>query len=46
MIVSEAKITKDTVKLDNIPYNDNAIPVDGISRDQPCCQDGAKNKNK
>ncbi|XP_045446778.1 complex III assembly factor LYRM7 isoform X2 [Melitaea cinxia] len=44
--VFEAKITKDTVKLDNIPYNDNAIPVDGISRGQSCCQDVAKNKNK
>ncbi|CAH2105451.1 unnamed protein product [Euphydryas editha] len=40
--VFEAKITKDTIKLNNIPYNDNAIPTDGISGGQTCCQDVAK----
>ncbi|XP_064071395.1 complex III assembly factor LYRM7 [Vanessa tameamea] len=42
--VFEAKITEDTVKLDNIPYNDAAIINDGINGGQPCCQDQA-NKN-
>ncbi|OWR51933.1 hypothetical protein KGM_208885 [Danaus plexippus plexippus] len=36
--VFEAKIREDTVKLDNIPYDDNAIPEDGIKGKNQCCQ--------
>ncbi|XP_050343951.1 complex III assembly factor LYRM7 [Nymphalis io] len=42
--IFEAKITEDTIKLDNIPYNDAAIINDGISGGQPCCQDQANKK--
>ncbi|CAH2244168.1 jg23474 [Pararge aegeria aegeria] len=41
--VFEAKITDETVKLDNIPYNDSAIPEEIIPGQKPCCQDQAKN---
>ncbi|XP_046963216.1 complex III assembly factor LYRM7 [Vanessa cardui] len=42
--VFEAKITEDTVKLDNIPYNDAAIIDDGIRAGQPCCQEQVNKK--
>ncbi|CAH0729322.1 unnamed protein product, partial [Brenthis ino] len=41
--VFEAKITEDTLKLDNISYNDSALPNDGTT-ERPCCQDEMKNK--
>ncbi|XP_068631344.1 complex III assembly factor LYRM7 [Battus philenor] len=37
--VFEARITKETLKLDNIPYNDNAIPEMDSGGSKPCCQD-------
>lgn len=36
IFVSEARITEDTVKLVNIPYDDNAILEKGTGT--PCCQ--------
>ncbi|XP_075971547.1 complex III assembly factor LYRM7 [Anticarsia gemmatalis] len=41
--VFEARITDDTAKFDNIPYDDNAVLEDGTVN-RPCCQDQAKNK--
>ncbi|XP_004931105.1 complex III assembly factor LYRM7 isoform X1 [Bombyx mori] len=40
--VYEARITDDTVKLDNIPFNDHAILEDGTEAPRPCCQDKTK----
>lgn len=44
--ISEAKITEDTVKLVNVPFNEQAVPDDGSSANgrKPCCQDQVKNK--
>ncbi|XP_026737438.1 complex III assembly factor LYRM7 [Trichoplusia ni] len=42
--VFEAKITEDTVKFDNIPYDDNAVLDDGTVANRPCCQDQALKK--
>ncbi|KAH9642042.1 hypothetical protein HF086_008729 [Spodoptera exigua] len=42
--VFEARITDDTVKLENIPFNDNAVLEDGTTVNRPCCQDKAQNK--
>ncbi|XP_022825395.1 complex III assembly factor LYRM7 isoform X1 [Spodoptera litura] len=42
--VFEARITDDTVKLENIPFNDNAVLDDGTTVNRPCCQDKAQNK--
>ncbi|KAJ0178885.1 hypothetical protein K1T71_005660 [Dendrolimus kikuchii] len=43
--VFEARITEDTVKLDNTPYNYNAVLDDeSSSGPRPCCQDEIKNK--
>ncbi|XP_023944952.1 complex III assembly factor LYRM7 [Bicyclus anynana] len=41
--VFEAKITKDTLKLENIPYNAAAVLDDMPPGQKPCCQDQAKN---
>ncbi|XP_021200632.1 complex III assembly factor LYRM7 [Helicoverpa armigera] len=39
-----AKITEDTAKFENIPYDDNAVLEDGtVAGNRPCCQDKAKN---
>ncbi|XP_034829764.1 complex III assembly factor LYRM7 [Maniola hyperantus] len=40
--VFEAKITNDTLKIDNIPYNDSAIPEEAVPGQKPC-HDQAKN---
>ncbi|CAD0197491.1 unnamed protein product [Chrysodeixis includens] len=37
--VFEARITDDTVKFDNIPFDDNAVLEDGTVANRPCCQD-------
>ncbi|XP_049870270.1 complex III assembly factor LYRM7 [Pectinophora gossypiella] len=44
--VFEAKITQDTVKLDNIPYNDAAVIEEGADAGpaRPCCQEQPQNK--
>ncbi|KPI94739.1 LYR motif-containing protein 7, partial [Papilio xuthus] len=42
--VFEAKITEDTLKLDNIPYNDSAVPDDKLDGPRPCCKDQARSK--
>ncbi|KAG6459608.1 hypothetical protein O3G_MSEX011482 [Manduca sexta] len=42
--VYEAKITEDTLKLENVPFNDNAVLEDGTRAPQPCCQDQVQNK--
>ncbi|CAK1598654.1 unnamed protein product [Parnassius mnemosyne] len=41
--VFEAKITKETLKLENIPYDDKAVS-DNPNGPRPCCQDQARNK--
>ncbi|CAB3236871.1 unnamed protein product [Arctia plantaginis] len=41
--VYEARITDETVKFENIPYDDNAILEDGTIN-KPCCQDRQPNK--
>ncbi|KAM3967256.1 complex III assembly factor LYRM7 [Aphomia sociella] len=41
--VFEARITEDTLKLDNIPYDDKAVLEDGTTGPRPCCQDEVKN---
>ncbi|KAJ8733370.1 hypothetical protein PYW08_001668 [Mythimna loreyi] len=41
--VFEARITDDTVKFENIPYDDNAVLEDGTTAKRPCCQDKAQN---
>ncbi|KAJ2952389.1 hypothetical protein O0L34_g4676 [Tuta absoluta] len=43
--VFEAKITEETLRLENIPYNPNAVPDDSAPGARPCCQDNA-GKNK
>ncbi|CAK1545846.1 unnamed protein product [Leptosia nina] len=40
--VFEAKITEDTVKLDNVPFDDNAILPKRGKRRQNCCQEQVK----
>ncbi|XP_072939566.1 complex III assembly factor LYRM7 [Epargyreus clarus] len=42
--VYEAKITDETVKLNNIPFNDKAVPDEGIKGGRLCCKDQAQNK--
>lgn len=42
--ITEARITDDTVKLENIPFNDSAVLDDGTTVNRPCCQDKAQNK--
>lgn len=43
-VFAEARITDDTVKFENIPYDDNAVLNDGTTANRPCCQDKAQNK--
>ncbi|XP_026755619.1 complex III assembly factor LYRM7 [Galleria mellonella] len=40
--VYEARITEETLKLDNIPYNENAVIEDETTGPRPCCQDKAQ----
>ncbi|XP_059056648.1 complex III assembly factor LYRM7 isoform X2 [Achroia grisella] len=42
--VFEARITEDTLKLENMPYNPNAVTEDGTPRPETCCQDNAQTK--
>ncbi|CAH2071532.1 unnamed protein product, partial [Iphiclides podalirius] len=42
--IYEARITEETLKLDNIPYNDKAIPDDQTVKPRPCCQDQTRIK--
>ncbi|XP_045535017.1 complex III assembly factor LYRM7 [Papilio machaon] len=42
--VFEAKITEDTLKLENIPYNDSAVPDDNTDGPRPSCKNQAKSK--
>ncbi|XP_026322295.1 complex III assembly factor LYRM7 [Hyposmocoma kahamanoa] len=37
--VYEARITEDTLKLNNVPYNDKAIFNEANPGSQPCCKD-------
>ncbi|XP_041971344.1 complex III assembly factor LYRM7 [Aricia agestis] len=40
-----ARITEDTVKLDNLPFNEEMIPEEGVRRGKSkCCQDISQNK--
>ncbi|KAI5631410.1 hypothetical protein NE865_15885 [Phthorimaea operculella] len=42
--VFEAKITEETLRLENIPYNPNAVPDDPTPGSRPCCQDNTGKK--
>lgn len=42
-LFTEARITDDTVKFENIPYDDNAVLQDGTIN-KPCCQEQQQNK--
>ncbi|XP_038222967.1 complex III assembly factor LYRM7 [Zerene cesonia] len=42
--VFEARITEDTVKLDNVPFDENADIPKKSRRNQPCCQDQESKK--
>ncbi|CAG4919281.1 unnamed protein product [Colias eurytheme] len=42
--VFEARITEETVKLDNVPFDENADIPKRPRRNQPCCQDQASKK--
>ncbi|XP_028175768.1 complex III assembly factor LYRM7 isoform X2 [Ostrinia furnacalis] len=41
--VFQAKITNDTLKLDNLPYNESAI-LEEPNPGRPCCQSKQENK--
>lgn len=44
LFISEARITEDTLKLENVPYNDSAVPDDNTDSPRPCCKDQARSK--
>ncbi|CAG9134113.1 hypothetical protein JYU34_006962 [Plutella xylostella] len=45
--VFEAKISQETLKMENTPYNDSAIPEGGIKRKgKGCCQNQKPNDTK
>ncbi|XP_053603720.1 complex III assembly factor LYRM7 [Plodia interpunctella] len=42
--VFEARINEDTTKLDNIPFDENAVIEIAPKRRRPCCQSETQNK--